>query len=49
MIGIAKKIKNASQRILAKAKTEKDHAKGRPRSGNVNKGRGGNAQGNLDR
>jgi hypothetical protein len=37
MTDLAKKIKNASQDIEAKAKTEEDHAKGKPISENLNK------------
>jgi hypothetical protein len=37
MTDIAKKIKNASQDIEAKAKTEEDHAKGKPSSEMLNK------------
>jgi len=36
MTDLAKKIKNASQDTEAKAKTEEDHAKGKP-SSNLNK------------
>ncbi|HET7284410.1 MAG TPA: hypothetical protein VIW25_02465 [Nitrososphaeraceae archaeon] len=37
MTDLAKKIKNASQDTEAKAKTEEDHAKGKPSSENLNK------------
>ena len=37
MTDIAKKIKNTSQDIEAKAKTEEDHAKGKPSSENLNR------------
>ena len=37
MTDIAKKIKNASQDVEAKIKTEEDHAKGKPSSETLNK------------
>ena len=37
MTDLAKKIKNTSQDTEAKAKTEEDHAKGKPSSENLNK------------
>jgi hypothetical protein len=37
MTDLAKKIKNASQDIEAKAMMEEDHAKGKPSSENLNK------------
>ena len=37
MTDIAKKVKNATQDIEAKTKTEEDHAKGKPSSETLNK------------
>ena len=37
MTDIAKKVKNATQDVEAKIKTEEDHAKGKPSSETVNK------------
>lgn len=37
MTDIAKKLKNASQDVEAKVKTEKDHAEGKPSSETLNK------------
>ena len=37
MTDIAKKVKNTSQDVEAKVKTEEDHAKGKPSSETINK------------